>query len=260
MGSPFLFNNCFSIKKPIIAMVHVLPGQREVQLAQALQDAERLIPYVDGLITENYGLGYSGTNTATRATAERICEITAHVELLTKGTNVVVGVNILPNDYLLAFEVAHSTSACFIQMDHVTGEFVGRESVSVHAFRVARCHYSGIAVLGGVHPKYYTLKNPTQSIADSARTAAELADAIVVTGEHTGGATALGDLYSVKAVCPDTPLIIGSGLNEDNVLEQLAVADGAIVGTAFKDRGVVPGEPISVERVKRLMDKVWKLR
>jgi len=55
-------------------------------------------------------------------------------------------------------------------------------------------------------------------------------------------------------------LFVGSGLNVENVQKQLAIADGAIVGTAFKKNGVVPGEPIDVEMVEKLMAEVEKLR
>lgn len=57
-----------------------------------------------------------------------------------------------------------------------------------------------------------------------------------------------------------TPMLTPKLSKRLNVAAQLSIADGAIVGSAFKRRGVVPGEPIDVEMVKVLMDEVWKLR
>ena len=82
----------------------------------------------------------------------------------------------------------------------------------------------------------------------------------MVTGKYTGGEADLQDLKTVKLVIGDKPLIIGSGLNVNNAIAQLKIADGAIVGTAFKRNGVVRGESIDVDMVKRLMEEVKKLR
>jgi len=58
----------------------------------------------------------------------------------------------------------------------------------------------------------------------------------------------------------DVPLIVGSGLNIRNIKAQMAIADGAIAGTAFKRMGVVKGEPIDTDMVEALMKEVQKLR
>jgi membrane complex biogenesis BtpA family protein len=256
--TPSLFWQLFPKKKPIIATVHVFDGERQRQINQALEDTERLQRGgVDGLLIENYDCGYLDANWATEEMAERLAEITIAVR---KRSNIPVGLNVLPNDYWKSFFVALSASGVFIQMDHITGNFDGCESVDPEDYFWTRQCYPNIAVFGGIHPKYYQLVDPTCSLADCAKKAMDLADAVVVTGQFTGDSATLDDLLVARKALGEHPLVVGSGLTPKNTQAQLATADGAIVGTAFKKGGVQPGEPIDVDLVKRLMDEVMKLR
>lgn len=245
-------------RKPIIAMIHVFGEERQRQIDQVLEDLERLHPYVDGVLTENYGCGYADANRATEEMGERLYEITAAV---VKHSKIPVGVNVLPNDYWQALSIALQAGCRFIQMDHVTGKFDGCESVDPDDFLWTRkCYRQDIAVFGGIHPKYYDLYEPTCSLAECAKKAMALADAVVVTGQVTGDAATLDDLRIARDGLAGHPLIVGSGLTPENAREQLALADGAIVGTSLKDGGVRTGSRINVQRVRRLMDEVVKLR
>ncbi len=253
-----LFLRLFSKRKPIIAMIHVFNGERQRQIDQALEDAERLQQGgVDGLLVENYDCGYLDTNCATDEMAERLAEIIIAVKSCSK---ISVGVNILPNDYWKSFSVALSSGGKFIQMDHITGDFDGCESVDPEEYLQTRKCYRDIAVFGGIHPKYYELIEPTCSLTKCAKKAMVLADAVVVTGQFTGDAATLHDLRVARRTLDTHPLIVGSGLTSKNVQSQLAIADGAIVGTAFKKRGVRRGGSVNINRVKKLMDEVAKLR
>ncbi|NLU27352.1 MAG: hypothetical protein GXX00_09465, partial [Hungateiclostridium thermocellum] len=46
-----------------------------------------------------------------------------------------------------------------------------------------------------------------------------LADAIIISGKHTGMPTSLEDIKKVKQKLPDFPVYIGSGTNKENVKE-----------------------------------------
>lgn len=255
--SETLFGRLFPKRKPIIAMIHVFEGGRKRQIDQALEDLDRLQPYMDAVLTENYGWGYADANQATEETGERLYEITAAV---VKQATIPVGVNVLPNDCWQAFNIALQARCRFIQMDHVTGEFDGCESVDPDDFLWTRKCYRDIAVFGGIHPKYYDLCEPTCSLAECAKKAALLAEGVVVTGQVTGDAATLADIRVAREALDAHPLIIGSGLTPENAREQLAIADGAIVGTALKDGGVHPGSRINIQRVQALMEEVGKLR
>lgn len=253
-----LFWQLFPKKKPIIAMVHVFDGERQRQIDQALEDTERLQRGgADGLLVENYDCGYFDANCATDEMAERLAEVAIAAK---KHSRVPVGVNVLPNDYWKSFSVALSTGGTFIQMDHITGDFDGCESVDVEDYLQTRKCYRGISVFGGIHPKYYELVEPTCSLAECAKRATALADAVVVTGQVTGDPATFDDLRVAREAIGAHPLVIGSGLTPKNVQAQLTIADGAIVGTAFKRGGVRPGESIDVELVKQLMDEIARLR
>lgn len=257
MKKETLFKQIFEKNKPIIGIIHVFDEDKSYQLIQALQDLEILQRYTDGVIVENYGCGYFNANFATREMAETLYKITAAV---VRKAKIPVGVNVLPNDYEYAFRIARQAGARFVQMDHITGEFVGCRSVNPKEFSAFRNCYPRIALLGGIHPKYYELADPDKSIADSAMDAIGLCDAIVVTGEYTGGAASLKDLELVKLVAGDYPVLVGSGLSAKNVKEQFVIADGAIIGTAFKAHGVQPNEPVDEDLVVELMNEVEKIR
>jgi predicted TIM-barrel enzyme len=67
------------------------------------------------------------------------------------------------------------------------------------------------------------------------------------------------ELKRVKAAVPDTPVFANTGVNINNVASILEVADGCVVGTHFKVGGDT-WNPVDGDRVKRLMDRVVKLR
>lgn len=255
--SETLFGRLFPKRKLIIAMIHVFEGERQRQIDQALEDLERLQPYVDGVLTENYDCGYADANRATEEMGERLYEITATI---VKRSKIPVGVNVLPNDYWQAFNIALQARCRFFQLDHVTGEFDGCESVDPDDFLWTRKGYRDIAVFGGIHPKYYELLEPTCPLAECAKKAMALADAVVVTGQVTGDAATMSDLREAREALGAHPLIVGSGLTPENARVQLAIADGAIVGTAFKDGGVQSGSQINVQKVRALAEEVGKIR
>ena len=66
-------------------------------------------------------------------------------------------------------------------------------------------------------------------------------------------------LQAVKQAVPETVVLANTGVCIDNVDEQLSIADGAIVGTAFKQDGVFTN-PVDGYRVRAFMDKVKAFR
>ncbi len=252
-----LFKKLFTNKKPIIGMLHIFGDTMHKQIQHVLHDLELLQLHVDGVLIENYGWGYQNQNRAEEYAKNQITEITYRVM---EKSLIPVGINLLPNDYEKAFDICSKTGARFIQLDHITGRFKHCASVSPSHFISVRKKYPRVVVLGGIHPKYYRLTNPETPIEQSALRAKRLAHAIVVTGEKTGGAATIEDLARVKCTIGNKPLIIGSGLTPQNAIAQLSIADGAIVGSAFKTHGVSYGSPINPTLVKNLMAQVARLR
>ena len=84
-------------------------------------------------------------------------------------------------------------------------------------------------------------------------------DALCVSGLTAGVMTDTQTLKRVKETVPDTVVFANTGVRYENVEQQLAVADGAVVGTTFKIDGVFENH-VDEERVKRFMDKVRAFR
>jgi predicted TIM-barrel enzyme len=66
-------------------------------------------------------------------------------------------------------------------------------------------------------------------------------------------------LKRVKDTVPDTIVFANTGVSLSNVEEQLAIADGAVVGTTFKVDGKFENS-VDPARVKAFMDKVKRIR
>ena len=119
-----------------------------------------------------------------------------------------------------------------------------------------------VKIFADIHIKHaYPLLQ--RRIEDAACDAIEmgLADAIIVTGKATGRPTNLEDIKAVKESIAETgvPLLVGSGVNVDNVERYWPYIDGIIVGTSLKVDGVTTN-PVDVEKVKRFMSKIRELR
>ncbi len=84
-------------------------------------------------------------------------------------------------------------------------------------------------------------------------------DALCVSGLIAGDQTDIQVLKKVKESVSEMIVFANTGVNIDNVEEQLTVADGAIVGTTFKTDGDFE-KHVEMERVKKFMDKVKKIR
>ena len=87
----------------------------------------------------------------------------------------------------------------------------------------------------------------------------ERAEAVVVTGEATGVEIPLEKIITFKRILGSHPLIVGAGLNLNNVYSHLSIADGAIVGSYFKPNGDT-SQKVDETLVSEFMNHVKKLR
>lgn len=199
--------------KSIFGMIHLSglePVERALEEIKIYEDAG-----LQGAIVENY----HGSND----------DVVDLLRALPK-TNLDIGINILPNEYEMAFELANKYGK-FIQLDYVAGRYDRNQELDYENYLLFRNKYSNIKVMGGVWPKYYV---PVKgSVLENDLDKAEgICDAVVVTGSGTGKETPLNKIKFFKEHL-DIPVIIGAGLNSDN-LGQIKFADGAIVGSCFK--------------------------
>jgi hypothetical protein len=84
-------------------------------------------------------------------------------------------------------------------------------------------------------------------------------DGLCVSGVTAGTETDTELLKIVKDAVPDTPVFANTGVRISNIETQLSIADGAIIGTAFKREGYIWNE-VDVQRVKEFMHRVKEFR
>ncbi len=257
--------------KPVIGVVHLppLPGSPLYRgwetsideiIDRAVSDAMTLVEGgVDAIIVENFN---DKPFKPRVREPETIAAMTAVVREVKRETGAIVGVNILRNSGPEALAVAYAAKASFIRVNALvypaytpsgTIEPVAREIATMKNKLNA-----DIQVLADVHVKH-AVSIPGLTITEEAVEAAErgLADALIVTGPHTGESVHPKDILLAKEA--GLPVLVGSGTTPDNIKLYWKIADGFIVGSYFKEGGR-PENPVVLARVKELMEKVNFLR
>lgn len=241
------FYTLFPHPKPIIGMIH-LAGEDPIE--RALQEMHIYADEgIDGALIENYH------SSSSVQSVQDTLEIAAQ---RFSDTNLILGVNILPNEFQLALPMAARYGAGFVQLDYVAGAYERRGEIDIGAYEQVRRDFPKITVLGGVWPKYYAPR-PGSVLRIDVAVGRSRADAMVVTGEGTGQETPLEKIREFKRILGEYPLVVGAGLTPQNVYEQLSVADAGIVGSALKPDGNTIA-PVEKLLVRQFMDEVRRVR
>ncbi len=256
----------FSAPRPLVGMVHLLPlpgsprwdGSMPQVIERALSDALALAENgMDGVIVENYG---DVPFFPAAVPPETVAAIAVVVGAVVEAVRVPVGVNVLRNDAAAALAVAVATGAGFIRVNVHTGAMLGDQGwLTGRAHETLRARATlgaDVAILADVLVKHATPPAGVD-VGQAARDTWQrgLADALLVTGPATGSRTDPARLRRVREAVPDAPVWVASGLSPENAAEVMALADGAIVGSALERDGVA-GNPVDRERVRRLLDAV----
>ncbi len=257
----------FNRDKPIIGVVHMepLPGSPDFDdmdtvLTRALEDAKDLEKGgIDGLIIENFGdkpfkrsIGKLPVSAFTRV----VDEIKNSVDLPT-------GVNVLRNDWKAALSISKVLELDFIRVNVYTGMdstcegLIEGKAAEIQRFKTE--HDVSCDILADIQVKHGKKIYP-KDIEIEALEATErgLADGVIVSGDRTGEAVRKEQLESVQDVI-DRPVLIGSGLDLENISDLLPHSDGAIIGTYLKMNGSI-SNPVSRERVKKIMQEAEDIR
>ena len=238
------FNELFRTSKPIIGMLHLLGNGHEDTFERAKLEIEQMYANgVDAILVENY---FGDVSDVERALAY----------LQENDGDHVYGVNIL-DDFEGSYRMARKYGAAFMQVDSVCGHLRPEEDERYEK-RIREIRDGSVFVLGGVRFKYKLVRSG-RSLEEDLRLGMERCDAIVVTGAGTGINTDIEKIQTFRGVIGDFPLIVGAGLTRETCGEQLSIADGAIVGSWFKQHGSAE-YPVDPERVKAMMDAVKALR
>ncbi len=256
--------------RPIIAMCHLqaLPGDpgydRTGGMARVIEAARADLAAlqeggVDAVMFSNeFSRPYlTQVETVTVAAMAR-----AIAELLPE-IRVPFGVNVLW-DPRASLDLAVAVGARFVR-EIFTGAYASDFGVwNTNCGAVVRHQHAigaeAVKLLFNIYPEAASYLAP-RTLADIARSTVfnGLPDGICVSGLTAGAETDQSLLAQVKQAVPGTPVFANTGVRPDNVAAQLAVADGAIVGTYFKKDGNT-WNPVDIRRVRELMAAVRAVR
>jgi membrane complex biogenesis BtpA family protein len=173
------------------------------------------------------------------------------------------GVNVLW-DGMASIELATATGASFVR-EIFTGVYASDfglwdTNVGQAARHRARLGAQGVKLLFNIVPESATYL-AQRDIVDLTKTTvfATLPDGLCVSGLTAGASTDTQVLTQVKGAAGNVPVFVNTGVKAHNAQEQLSIADGAVIGTYFKNDGVFENEVVQ-SRVEELMAEVTALR
>ncbi|HPN15001.1 MAG TPA: BtpA/SgcQ family protein [bacterium] len=194
-----------------------------------------------------------------------ISSLTYLGDKIKQATNLPLGISVLWNDYRSALAIAKVLDLQFVRVpvfvDTVKTDYglmVGQPE-DVVRYR-ASIGADKVALLTDIHVKHAELVS-NHSLTESAGLAVKHgSDAIILTGKWTGDAPGIQDLQSLRREVGDFPVLIGSGVDENNARDLFEYANGAIVSTSLKQGSNKIGE-VNVKGYEQRIDqgKVKKL-
>jgi membrane complex biogenesis BtpA family protein len=256
----------FSNPKPIIGMIHVgaLPGTpaNNQSIDQIIAQAEREAAIyrecrLDGVIIENmhdvpYLRGSVGP--------EIVAAMAVIGRRIKQASRLPAGIQILAGANIEAIGVANAAGLDFIRAEgyafaHIADEGL-IESSAARLLRYRRMiGAERVQVWADVKKKHSSHAITADISLGATAEAVEFmrGDAVIITGSVTGDPPGLQDLQEVKAHCR-LPVLIGSGVDADNIAEFSQAADGFIIGSYFKAGGHWAYE-IDSSRIEILMSR-----
>ena len=259
-----------SKKLPIIGVIHLapLPGSsrspKTVQqvLDQARQDSlHYLRSGVDALLVENHG-DAPFEKDAVEPHVPAILAVVARS--LVEEFRVPVGVNVLRNDVAAALGAAVASGASFVRANVLAGVVATDQGViegqAARWLRYRRQLGVAIEIWADALVKHGTaIHDPGIAMAARELCLRAGADRILVTGAGTGSPPDASLVRAVRESGVSAPVYLASGVTHENVADLLPLADGAVVGSAFKADGVV-ANPVDPLRVTTFMNLVRAIR
>jgi membrane complex biogenesis BtpA family protein len=260
----------FGVTKPIIAMCHLkaLPGDPKYDQPagmNAVLDAARhdLKALQQGGVDAIMFSNESSLPYLTDVDAVTIASMARVIGELKPEITVPIGVNVLWDPYA-SLDLAVAVGAQFVR-EIFTGVYASDFGLwNTNCGQVVRHQQhigaQSVRLLFNIVPESAAYLAP-RDIADLAKSTVFNAepDALCVSGLTAGVETSTQTLQRVRAAVPEVPVFANTGVRLSNVAEQLSIADGAIVGTTFKQDGEI-WNPVDVNRVTEFMAAVSDIR
>lgn len=259
----------FEQPKPLIAMVHfpALPGRSHYEAAGGV---EALVSHVHQDLLHLQNAGVDGLLFCNEKDLPYSFDVPAEIPAtmayvigrLRDEVRVPFGVNILW-DPVATMRLAAATGAHFVR-EVFTGTYESDMGLwsprGSEAFLVRRqLDAQQIAVFNNITPEF-ARSIANRSVAERARVAEFFgADALLISGQMAGASADMAHIREAKEAAPTMPVLANTGVNSENIGRLLSIADGAIVGTAFKVDGYI-WNPVDPERANQLVERVRAVR
>lgn len=237
--------------RTLIGMVHVeaLPGTPRSSLppaeiaARAADEATRLVEAgFDAILVENmHDLPYLRREVGPEIVAGMTRAVDAVVAV---AGDLPVGVQVLAGANRAALSIAHATGARFIRAEGFAYAAVADEGLLDEAdagpllrFRRA-IGADSIAIWTDVRKKHSAHALTGDLVLGDLVSGSHFmgADAVIITGSHTGQAVSAHDLDAARHASP-LPVAVGSGATPESLPGLLNRCDAIIVGSAIKHDG-----------------------
>jgi uncharacterized protein len=263
----------FGVRKPIIGVIHLqaLPGapryaggsMRDIYAA-AVADARALAGGgIDGIIIEN--ASDMPFRRPENIGPETVAALTAACLEVRAAVDTPIGITCVANGVIPALAVAKAVGARWVRANQWVNAYVANEGFLNGPAPEAMRYRSAIGatdvrIFADVHVKFGAHAiTADRSIPEQATDAEWFdADVLIASGTRTGSPTSPREVEEVRSGTT-LPVIVGSGLNPDQVPSLFSVADGAIVGQWLKYDGVW-WNPVDPARVEKLFTAVSRLR
>ncbi len=255
--------------KVLIGVVHLKPLPGAPRHRQSLADIIKFavadaVAYERGgahaVFVENFGdVPFTKADVA----PETIAAMTAAGCAVRAAVKLPIGFNVLRNDARAALALCAACGGDFIRVNVHSGAMLTDQGIiegdAYHTLRYRERVAPGAQIFADVHVKH-AVPLGDWSLEDAANDTVErgLADALIVSGVGTGKAAEIGDVERVRAACSHARILLGSGVNVDNVKDFLSIADGVIVGSSLKRDGKL-ANPVDARRVAALAKAVGKI-
>ena len=256
----------FGRDKALIGMIHcpAFPGAPRYRGASmddiydtCMRDAERLVQGgMHGLIVENHGdIPFSKPDEIGPETPAFLSVVTDRIK---RAFGLPIGINVLANAPLPALATAVAGGADFIRVNQWANAYVANEGFMEGRAAEALRYRS---LLRAEHVRIFTdahVKHGSHAIVAD-RSIPELtrdlgffdSDCIIATGQRTGDSASMDEIDEIGGAT-HLPLLVGSGVTEDNIVAILGRTNGVIVASSLKEGGVW-WNPVEPERVRRFV-------
>ena len=265
------FKKLFSNAKPIIGMIHVdsRPGTPKYKgkvnkiIENALEEAKVYLDAgIDSIAIENmHDVPYLNKNVGTEIST-LMSIIGYEIKLKTK---LPVGIQILAGANKDALAAANSAGLDFIRAEgFVFGHVADEGIIEADAGELLRYRKSisadKILIFTDIKKKHSSHSLTSDVSIEETAKAAEffMSDGLIITGTSTGKEADLEQVKAVKKVT-ELPVIIGSGVTEQNLQNYYPYCDAMIIGSYFKKNGNWKNS-VESSRVKSFMKKADSLR